>query len=158
DGAHRLAGALEGEYAVDVRAELALANPCHDRLGRAPGVVRAAVRPGADEDADDRVVLQQGQVHGQGRNLATGESDRHQPPLEGHQPGKRGEQRAADVIDADVEASATGEVLDAGAHVFARMVDDVVCTTLADNSRLCGAADDGDDPCTERMRDLDAGQ
>jgi len=58
--AHRLGGVLEGQHPADVRAQSALADPCHDGLGCAPRVVRKAFFPGTDEDADNRIVLEQG--------------------------------------------------------------------------------------------------
>ena len=62
---HRLAGPLQRKHPVDLRAELALADPCHDLLRRAGSLVRATLHPGADEHADDRIVLEQRQVHGE---------------------------------------------------------------------------------------------
>lgn len=62
NSAHRFGGVLEGKHSINVRAQFALADPCHDSLGRATRVVRKAFFPGTDEDADNRIVLEQGQI------------------------------------------------------------------------------------------------
>ena len=68
------------------------------------------VFPGAGEDADDREILQERQVHGELRHLAGDEADRQQAATPGHRPRKLLEQRAADIVEADVDAAAAGQL------------------------------------------------
>ena len=127
-------------------------------LRRAGGFVRITLHPGADEDADDRIVLEQRQIHGERRNFAAGEADRKQPAVPAHKPRQGREQRAADIVDADVEAFAPCKGLHTFTHVLARMVDDLGGAMRADHGRLRSTAHDGNDPRADQMRDLDTGE
>src|SRR5215470_11278156 len=141
-----------------MRAQFALADPCHDSLGCAPRVVRKALYPGTEEDADNRIVLEQRQIHGERRNLAARESDRHQPAIPTHEPGQSGEERTANIVDADVETFVAGEGLHTLTYVFARIVDDLLSALLADNGRLRGGTHGCNDACPKQMRELNASQ
>src|SRR5262249_48642617 len=132
--------------------------PRHDGLGRATRVVRKAFFPGTDEDADNRIVLEQGQVHGERGDLPAGESDRQQPAVPTHEPGQRVEERPADIVDADVEAFVAGEGFPALTRVVARMADALRGPMLAYNRGLRGCAYPRDDARAEQMRALDASQ
>ena len=91
----------------------------------AAGIGGKAVRPGAAEHTNDRIVLQQRQVHRYRRDLAPGKSNRHQPSIPPHEAGERRKERATDVVDANVNPFAVREDLHPVTHIFARMVDDL---------------------------------
>src|SRR5271166_6978400 len=134
--AHRFRRLLERQHAIDARAHSAFSDEPHDpvrRLSRFIGKIR---RPGAGEDADDRVVFQQGQIHRQRRDLASGESHRDEAAVPAHEAGKRQEHRPADIVDADIDAFAAGQGLHPFAYVLGRIVDDMLGAALPRNFSL----------------------
>src|SRR5207237_6693154 len=97
---------------------------------------RLAAREVAPEDADDRTPLEQREVQRNSRNLARRESDDEEPPAPGQRPERRlGVGTAYGIVD-DVDALARGQVGDAFAQVFVRVVDRRVGAVLAAGREL----------------------
>src|SRR5262249_1014422 len=123
---YRLGSTLERQHSVDARAKPAFAKPCHDGLRGASRVVREMVCPGAGKHTDNRIVFQQWQIHGKGRNLTPGEADRHQPAIPAHDACQSRKECPANVVDADVDTFAIREPVHAFAHILAGIVDDLL--------------------------------
>src|SRR5262247_332143 len=85
-----------------MRENLALRQQLREYFVHACGLIGKLVLPSSGESPNDRVVLQQREIHWRRRNLAAGEADRHQPPTSLHQPRHLLKYCAADVVKANV--------------------------------------------------------
>src|SRR6202043_3119197 len=116
----------------------------------------AAVR--APEEADDVDVLHQHDVRGYLRDAAAGKADDDDAPLPGDRTQALVEGIAADRIVDDIDATTTGDVLDAIADLLARVVDEMVGAGTSGDGELVRATRGGDDLGAHRLGDLDRGQ
>ncbi|MGY3119344.1 hypothetical protein ACVWXQ_003281 [Bradyrhizobium sp. S3.14.4] len=146
------------EDAVDVRADLSVGQQLHQRIIHARGFRGEFLRPGADKDADDGVIFQERQVHRDLWNLAAGEADRHQPSAPLHRSGYLLENRAADIVEADIDAVSRCDRLDPVAQVLAAIVDDIAGPVTPHQGGLVVGADTGDDAQAEMTPEVDGGE
>src|SRR3569832_720929 len=63
DREHGVSGLLQKEDAVDMRAAGSVSQQLHQRVVHAGSFGGKLLCPGADEDADDGIVLQKRQIH-----------------------------------------------------------------------------------------------
>ena len=139
-------------------ANLPLDQPLRQGVIHARGLLGEFLCPGAGKDSHNGIVLQQREVHRHRRNLAAGEADRQHPSTPLHQPRHLLENRATDIIEANIDAFARGDRLDPRAQVFAAIVDDIAGTVIAHQSRLVVGADAGDDAQAEMAREIDGSE
>src|SRR6478735_9826271 len=157
-GAHGFLDLLQGKDAIDVWTNLPLGQQLRQRVVHARSPLGEFLRPGAGKDTDDGIVLQEREVHRQRWNLAAGEADRPQPSTPLHQPRHLLENRATNVVEANIDAFAAGDRLDPLAQVFAPIIDAITSAVTAHQTRLVVGADTGDDAQAKMAGEVDGGE